>query len=86
MDRDLGCRENLRHRRLKRQSGERAGRLPEVMQRIADFSRDELDESVARVTTFIEPLMIVFMGIVIGGVATALLLPIFDMGKVMSGH
>ena len=67
-------------------AGERSGRLPEVMQRIADFSQDELDESVARVTTFIEPLMIVFMGIVIGGVAMALLLPIFDMGKVMSGQ
>jgi type IV pilus assembly protein PilC len=67
-------------------AGERSGRLPEVMQRIAEFSQDELDESVARVTTFIEPLMIVFMGILIGGVAMALLLPIFDMGKVMSGQ
>ena len=66
-------------------AGERSGRLPEVMERIAQFSQDELDDSVARVTTFIEPLMIVFMGIVIGGVAVALLLPIFDMGKVMSG-
>ena len=67
-------------------AGERSGRLPEVMERIAEFSQDELDASVARVTTFIEPLMIVFMGILIGGVATALLLPIFDMGKVMSGQ
>ncbi len=66
-------------------AGERSGRLSEVMERIAQFSQDELDDSVARVTTFIEPLMIVFMGILIGGVATALLLPIFDMGKVMSG-
>ena len=66
-------------------AGERAGRLPEVMERIAEFSQEELDASVARVTTFIEPLMIVFMGILIGGVATALLLPIFDMGRVMSG-
>jgi type IV pilus assembly protein PilC len=67
-------------------AGERSGRLPEVMQRIAEFSQDELDESVARVTTFIEPLMIVFMGIVIGSVAMALLLPIFNMSQVMSGQ
>ena len=67
-------------------AGERSGRLPEVMQRIADFSQDELDESVARVTTFIEPLMIVVMGILIGGVAMALLLPVFNMGSVMSGR
>jgi type IV pilus assembly protein PilC len=67
-------------------AGERSGRLPEVMERIANFSQEELDSSVARVTTFIEPLMIVFMGGVIGTVATALLLPIFSMSKVMTGH
>lgn len=66
-------------------AGEKSGRLSEVMDRIAEFSQEELDASVARVTTFIEPLMIVFMGVVIGGVATALLLPIFDMGRVMTG-
>ena len=66
-------------------AGERSGKLPMVMEKIADFSQDELDAAVVRVTVFIEPLMIVFMGIVIGGVATALLLPIFQMGKVMAG-
>jgi type IV pilus assembly protein PilC len=66
-------------------AGERSGRLPEVMERIADFSQEELDGTVSRVTTYIEPIMIVFMGVVIGGVATALLLPIFNMGRVMSG-
>jgi type IV pilus assembly protein PilC len=67
-------------------AGERSGRLPEVLERIANFSQEELDVSVARVTTFIEPLMIVFMGVMIGTVATALLLPIFSMSKVMTGH
>ncbi len=66
-------------------AGERSGRLSEVMERIADFSQEELDTAVARVTTYIEPLMIVFMGVVIGGVAMALLLPIFSMGRVMAG-
>ncbi len=66
-------------------AGERSGRLPEVMQKIAEFSQEELDDSVARVTTFIEPLMIIFMGIVIGGMAMALLLPIFNMSRIMSG-
>jgi type IV pilus assembly protein PilC len=67
-------------------AGERSGRLPEVLERIANFSQEELDTSVARVTTFIEPLMIVFMGGVIGTVATALLLPIFSMSKVITGN
>jgi type IV pilus assembly protein PilC len=66
-------------------SGERAGRLAGVMERIAAFSEEELDTAVKQVTSYIEPLMIIFMGVVVGGIALALLLPIFSMGKVMSG-
>jgi type IV pilus assembly protein PilC len=66
-------------------SGERSGKLSEVMERIAAFSEEELDAAVKQVTSFIEPVMIVFMGVVVGGVAIALLLPIFSMSKVMSG-
>ena len=66
-------------------AGERSGKLPDVMQKIAEFSQEELDDSVSRVTTFIEPLMIIFMGVVIGGMAMALLLPIFNMSRIMSG-
>lgn len=67
-------------------AGERAGRLDEVMERIATFSEDELDTAVKQTTTFIEPLMICIMGVVVGGVAIALLLPIFTVGRVMSGQ
>jgi type IV pilus assembly protein PilC len=66
-------------------SGERAGRLADVMERIAAFSEEELDTAVKQVTSYIEPLMIIFMGVVVGGIALALLMPIFSMGKVMSG-
>ncbi len=66
-------------------AGERSGRLADVMETIAEFAQEELDSSVARVTQFIEPAMIVFMGLIIGGVATALLLPIFNMGRLMAG-
>jgi type IV pilus assembly protein PilC len=66
-------------------SGERSGRLSEVMERIAAFSEEELDAAVKQVTAYIEPIMIMFMGVVVGGVAMALLLPIFSMSKVMSG-
>jgi type IV pilus assembly protein PilC len=66
-------------------SGERSGRLAQVMERIAAFSEEELDSAVKQATSFIEPVMIVFMGLVVGGVAVALLLPIFSMGKVMAG-
>jgi type IV pilus assembly protein PilC len=66
-------------------SGERSGRLANVMERIAEFSEQELDNAVKHATSFIEPVMIMFMGIVVGGVAMALLLPIFSMSKVVSG-
>jgi type IV pilus assembly protein PilC len=66
-------------------AGERAGRLAEVMERIAEFSDDELDAAVRQTTTFIEPVMICVMGAVVGGVAIALLLPIFTIGNVMAG-
>jgi type IV pilus assembly protein PilC len=66
-------------------AGERSGQLSDVMERIADFSQEELDAAVARITSFIEPAMIVIMGGLIGSVALALLLPIFSMGRVMAG-
>jgi type IV pilus assembly protein PilC len=66
-------------------SGERSGRLGQVMERIAAYSEDELDTSVKQVTAYIEPIMIMGMGVVVGGVAISLLLPIFKMSNVMSG-
>lgn len=67
-------------------SGERSGRLAHVMERISAHSEEELDTAVKQVTSYIEPIMIIFMGLVVGSVAMALLLPIFSMGKVMAGH
>lgn len=66
-------------------AGERSGRLPEVMGRVSEFSEEELDSAVKQTTSYIEPIMIIAMGIMIGGVAMALLLPIFSMGKVVAG-
>jgi type IV pilus assembly protein PilC len=66
-------------------SGERSGRLAQVMERIAAYAEEELDAAVKQVTAYVEPIMIIFMGVVVGGVAMALLLPVFSMGKVMAG-
>jgi len=66
-------------------SGERSGRLSEVMETVALFSDEELDVVVKQVTSYIEPVMIVAMGLMIGGIAMALLLPIFSMGRMMAG-
>lgn len=67
-------------------SGEKSGKLAFVMEQVAGYSEDELKEQIAALTRYIEPLMIVLMGLIIGGISLALLLPVFTIGKVMSAH
>ncbi|MCA9310753.1 MAG: type II secretion system F family protein, partial [Phycisphaerales bacterium] len=65
-------------------AGERTGRLPEVFARIALTTEEELDEAIKNGTQLIEPMMIMFMGVTVGGIAIALLLPIFTIANVMA--
>jgi len=65
-------------------AGERSGRLPEVLDRIARSTETDLDEAIKHATQLIEPAMIVFMGGTIGAIAIALLLPIFNVAGVMA--
>jgi type IV pilus assembly protein PilC len=66
------------------ESGEKAGRLGAVFNRIADFAQSEFDNSVKTTLKFIEPVMIVFIGGIIGFIAISLLLPIFSAATVMT--
>lgn len=66
-------------------SGERSGRIGDVMERIADFTESDFDEQIKSTTSLIEPIMTATMGVIIGFVAIAMLLPIFSVGKVVSG-
>jgi type IV pilus assembly protein PilC len=65
-------------------SGEKSGKLGFVMEQVSSYAEAELKEQIANLTRYIEPLMIIVMGALIGGVALALLLPIFTISKVMS--
>jgi type IV pilus assembly protein PilC len=67
-------------------AGERTGKLGLVMDRVADFCEEDLKVSVKTMTSMIEPVMIITMGLLVGGIAMALLLPIFNMSKMMSSH
>jgi type IV pilus assembly protein PilC len=67
-------------------AGERTGKLGLVMDRVAEFCEDDLKISVKAITSMIEPIMIITMGLLVGGIAMALLLPIFNMSKMMSSH
>jgi len=65
-------------------SGEKSGRLGPVMEKIANFTEADFEEQVKVTTQFIEPVMVASMGLIVGFVAIALLLPIFTIGKVMA--
>jgi len=63
--------------------GEKTGGLDDMLSKIADFYDEEVDEAVTALTSIIEPIIIVFMGIVIGGILIAMYLPMFDIiGKI----
>lgn len=63
--------------------GEKTGGLDEMLNKIADFYDEEVDEAVTALTSIIEPVIIVFMGVVIGGILIAMYLPMFDIiGKI----
>ena len=64
-------------------SGERSGRLPEVMEKVAARSDETLESGIKRATSMIEPVLIVVMGLIVGSVALALLLPVFKMSSMV---
>ncbi|MGB1125979.1 MAG: type II secretion system F family protein [Phycisphaeraceae bacterium] len=66
-------------------AGEKSGRLGDVMYKVAEYTEEEFDEEVKAATSYIEPAMVVTLGAIIGFVAIALLLPIFQVSKVASG-
>lgn len=66
-------------------AGEKGGRLGDVMYKVAEYTEEEFDEQVKAATSYIEPLMVVTMGAIIGFVAIALLLPIFQVSSVAAG-
>nr|WP_320014782.1 type II secretion system F family protein [uncultured Desulfobacter sp.] len=59
--------------------GESTGALDVMMAKIADFYDDEVDQAVKNLTDMIEPFMLVFLGVVVGGLVIAMYLPIFSM-------
>ena len=65
--------------------GEQTGALDEMLAKIADFYDDEVDTAVEQLTSVIEPIMIVVMGVMVGGMLVAMYLPMFKMASVMGG-
>jgi type IV pilus assembly protein PilC len=61
--------------------GESTGALDAMLSKIAEFYEDEVDVAVGNLTSLLEPLLMVFLGVVIGGVVIAMYLPIFNMAS-----
>ena len=59
--------------------GENTGALDAMLSKIADFYDDEVDAAVSALTSLLEPMMICFLGVVVGGIVVAMYLPIFKM-------
>jgi len=59
--------------------GEQTGGLDEMLTKIADFYDEEVDAAVSGLLALMEPMMIVFLGVVVGGMVVSMYLPIFDM-------
>jgi len=69
-------------------AGEQTGKIDNMLERIADFLDDEIETTLSGLTSLIEPILIVFLGVVIGGMVICMFLPIFKMSEIinMNGH
>src|SRR5918992_4586727 len=65
--------------------GETTGALDAMLSKIADFYEEEVDTAVAGLLTLMEPVMIAFLGVVVGGIVIAMYLPIFDLISKLTG-
>ena len=61
--------------------GEATGAIDVMLNKVADFYEDEVDQAVENLTSMLEPLIMVFLGVVIGGLVIAMYLPIFSMAS-----
>ena len=65
--------------------GEQTGAMDQMLQKIADFYEEEVDAAVSAMTSLIEPVMMAFLGIVVGGLIIAMYLPIFSLAGNIGG-
>lgn len=67
------------------QAGEKSGQLDKMLAKSSNFYDEQVDATVSGLSSLIEPLIIVFLGVVIGGIVIAMFLPIFQISKLVGG-
>ena len=65
--------------------GEHTGALDAMLQKVADFYEDEVDAAVGDLLTALEPMIILFLGIVVGGVVISMYMPLFSLIGKLAG-
>jgi type IV pilus assembly protein PilC len=66
--------------------GERTGKLDQMLEKLADYFEQESDAAIANLLALLEPLMIIFLGVIIGGIVISMYLPIFSLiGRLSTG-
>ena len=63
--------------------GEETGNLDAMLSKIAEFYEQEVDAAVSGLTSLIEPVIVVFMGVIIGAIAVAMYMPMFELGALV---
>ena len=59
--------------------GEESGSLEEMLSKTADYYDEELDASIQKMLSLLEPMLILFMGVIVGFIVISMMLPIFDL-------
>src|SRR5579871_2646498 len=67
-------------------AGEQTGKIDSMMERISDFLDEEIETILSGLTALIEPLLIVFLGVVVGGIVICMFLPIFKMSEIINAR
>jgi len=65
-------------------AGEQTGKIDAMLERIADFLDEEIETTLSGLTSLIEPILIVFLGVVVGGMVICMFLPIFKMPEIVN--
>jgi type IV pilus assembly protein PilC len=66
-------------------AGEQTGKIDNMLERISDFLDEEIETTLSGLTALIEPILIVFLGVVVGGMVICMFLPIFKLPEIVSG-
>src|SRR5881396_1901267 len=65
-------------------AGEQTGKIDAMLERVADFLDEEIETTLSGLTSLIEPILIVFLGVVVGGIVVCMFLPIFKMSEIIN--